>query len=232
MQVGSSSQCRLGPNLALSLGDGSISTHNRDSAIPTQFKQTDEDPKAIATNIIVQGLGITGIEVIRAKHFGAKPELNRRGVIKAEFATKDQRDRICKVSKLLNDHPDFKHNYINKSRTPAEMVQRRNAQKFLSMIPGCEHMKVNWYGEVYEPSYRGTGRGRGLRGRGGGRGGYNNGTARGGLGTASTSNGAGRGGTGATFDGSVFSHPPPNIGNLSEFPNLSREDGASSDTGQ
>ncbi len=205
-----------------------------------------EDPKAIATNIVENGLGITGVEVLRAKRYGLKPELNRRGIIKAEFATKAHRDQVCDASKLLNDKPEFKHNYVNKCRTESELVQHRNAQKLIRMIPGFENSRVNWYGEIYEPSYRVASRGRGDRGRGrgGGRGrgsanygrggagsaGTSFGAGRGGIGSAGTSFGAGRGGSvtsptmpRAPFDGSVFTHPPPDVRNMTEYPNLARD---------
>ncbi len=194
--------------------------------------RSDENPADIAKNIIENGLGIAGIEVIRAKRWGAKPDLGRNGIIKVEFATEAQRDRICESSKLLNDQDEFKHNYINKARTGAQLVQYRNAWKIIRNTPGMGHMKVNWYGEFYEPSYRGTGRGRGgSRGRGG-RGG---GRGRGGPdstfgGSAGTSNGAGRGNgrdgatgsslSGANFDGSVFSRPTPDMTSMKDFPNL------------
>ncbi len=175
----------------------------------------EEDPGAIASNIITNGLGIVGIEFIRAKRWAAKPDLGRNGVIKVEFATEAQRDKICESSKLLKDIEGFKHIYINKCRTNAEMIQRRNVFKLKSQIPGCEHMKVNWYGELYEPSYRGIGQDAGNRGRGG---------------SAGTSNGAGRDGLRTNaFDGNVFGRPP-NVNSLSDFPNLNGDEISSNDS--
>ncbi len=200
-----------------------------------------EDINAIAEDVITEGLGISGVTFIRAKRYAAKPHLGRNGVIKVEFANEVLRDRICESSKVLNNKDGYKHIYVNKCRTGAELIQRRNMIKLKNKIPGCQHMNVNYFGELYEPSYRGVGRGDGIgsRGRGdGGRGRGDRGRGRGGDrgqvggrgGTAGTSNGAGRGasGTGGTsngtdpglFDGSVFTRAAPDIGNMNDFPNL------------
>ena len=134
----------------------------------------DEDPIQRA-QLVVEAMGINDIPVIRAKRYGCKPLQGKPGVIKVEFSSEQEKDRVLESAKNLNNDPVFKKVYVNPKRDDMQMAQVRSMNKLLDLIPGARETKyVNWNAEIVDKRDSGSaGAGRGRRG-GYGRGNYNN----------------------------------------------------------
>ena len=124
-----------------------------------------EDPKLKAEDVIQFGLSMANVAILRAIRWGAKPDQNRHGIIKAEFSTEQLRDKVVQASPGLKDTERYKKVYIRNKRTSEQMVTYKNNRQFLKMIPGGSDYRVGDDGSIYKPKPRSNG------GRGGGRGG-------------------------------------------------------------
>ncbi len=145
------------------------------SVVITGLSYVPEEDPIQRAQVVIEAMGINDIPVIHAKRYGCKPLQGKPGVIKAEFSTEHEKDRVLESAKNLNNNPVFKKVYVNPKRDDMQMAQVRSMNRLLDLIPGARETNyVNWNAEIVDKRASGSaGVGRGRRG-GYGRGNYNN----------------------------------------------------------